>query len=354
MKKSVPIRILAVLLLACFAAPSTASAQDVEEIAWRLWDFFSSPSKKLSPDYVFQPRNSLFVSSDYTVARHSAEIDSQEEQYGLKLKTEPRVTKNLGFSFGYGPLSLGFSHEIGRKSRANKDYSLRWFSNSYSVDLRYDRYYAKPSGTVTDETGTAPLESTGDAKVKNILLSGVYAFNKERFSYKAAYSGVVVQRRSAGSLLAAAKYSRGDIFLDPADAVLMDRMMGMEGFSSRQLSLGLGYSYNWVPFHQDAASKRDLSGLRNLTFNITAVPMVALRNKVITTDIQSESSKTSGQIQPSFTARAGMCYSTGHFYLTSWVDYSHFEFTNGEDTSALTQKGSFSSLIAELQLNYRF
>ena len=32
---SVPIRILAVLLLACFAAPSTASAQDVEEIAWR-------------------------------------------------------------------------------------------------------------------------------------------------------------------------------------------------------------------------------------------------------------------------------------------------------------------------------
>ena len=354
MKKSVLIRILAVLLPACLAAPSMAYAQDVEEIALELWDYFSSPNKKLSPDYVFQPRNGFFVSSDYTVARHSAVIDSQEEQFAIKLKTEPRVTKNLGFSFGYGPLSLGFSHEIGRKSRANKDYSLRWFSNSYSVDLRYDRYYAKPAGTITDETGTAPLESTGDAKVKNILLSGVYAFNKERFSYRAAYSGGVVQRRSAGSLLAAAKYSRGDIFLDPEDAVLLDMMKGRGGFSSRQLSLGLGYSFNWVPFHRDAASKRDLSGLRNLTFNVTAVPMLALRNKVITTDMQSESFKTSGDIQPSFTARAGMCYSTGHFYLTSWVDFSHFEFTNGGDTSELIQKGSFSSLIAELQLNYRF
>lgn len=335
MRKPFPIRILAVLLLSCLVAPSTASAQDLGEIAWWLWDYFSSPSKKLDPDYVFQPRNGFSVSSDYTLARHTASIYSEEESFP-KLKTEPRVINNVGFSFGYGPLSLGFSHEIGRKSRVSKDYSLRWFTNSYSIDARYDRYF---SGI-----------SAGDAKIKSILLGGLYAFNQERFSYRAAFSGGVVQRRSAGSVVAAAKFSRGDISLDTRNEALMDIMMGTGGFSSRQLSAGIGYSYNWVPFHEDAVSKRDLRGLRNLTVNLTAVPMLAIRNRLVTTDIESKSTKTRGHVRPSFTARAGICYSTGHFYLTSWADFSQFEFNDG----SLQHKGSFSSLLTEFQLNYRF
>ncbi|MBP5218207.1 MAG: DUF4421 family protein [Bacteroidales bacterium] len=393
MRRAVFIRILAAVVLSGASAATPASAQSLEDAVWWLWDFFSAPSRKLDPSYVFQPRNCFSVSTDYSVAGNRVVIDSNEEIYsgplhlnfGVDLKTEPRVTHKIGFSAGYGPLKLGFSHEVGRKSRIAKDYSLRWFTNTFAIDARYDRYYSKPEGTMSveflepsdpmymEQNGTAPLVSTGAAKVKDILLSGVYAFNQDRFSYRAAYNGGVVQRRSAGSLLAAAKYARGDISLDPNDAVLMNMIMGMGSFSSRQFSLGVGYSYNWVPFHRDASRKSDLDGLRNLTLNITAVPMLAVRNKVITTEYSTsgifgytgEAAETfhmRGRVQPSFTARSGLSYTSGHFYLTSWVDFSLFAFNNGSreypgksgDLSILSQRGSFSSWTAVFQLNYRF
>ncbi|MBQ5486085.1 MAG: hypothetical protein IIT69_01415, partial [Bacteroidales bacterium] len=65
---------------------------------------------------------------------------------------------------------------------------------------------------------------------------------------------------------------------------------------------------------------------------------------------------------PNFTARAGVCYTEEHFYLTAWADFSRFVFDNGSreypgtsgDRSILTQKGRFSNLTANFQLNYRF
>lgn len=393
MGRSVLIRLLAIFVLSGVPASYSASAQDVVDLALRLWDFFSAPSARLEPSYVFQPYNGLSVAAGYTVARNSVMIDSNEEiftgdlhlDFGIKLKTEPRVTDNVGLSAGYGPLKLGFSHEIGRKSNVGKDYSLRWFSNSFAIDACYDRYYAKPGGTMSveflepsdpsymEQNGSLPLESTGSAKVKEILLSGVYAFNRDRFSYRAAYNGGVIQCRSAGSFLAAAKYTRGDISLDPRDIALMNMIMGMGSFSSRQFSMGFGYSYNWVPFHRDAKGKHDLQGLRNLAFNITAVPMLAVRNKVITKEYAvsdpygysaevADTFEMRGRILPNFTARAGVCYTEEHFYLTAWADFSRFVFDNGSreypgtsgDRSILTQRGRFSSLTANFQLNYRF
>lgn len=393
MRRAFFIKVLAVLLLSGAPAANPASAQGLDDAVLWLWDFFSSPSRKLDPSYVFQPGNCFSVSTDYSVASNRVVIDSNEEVYtgplhlnfGVDLKTEPRVTHKIGFSAGYGPLKLGFSHEVWRKSRVAKDYSLRWFKNTFAIDARYDRYYSKPGGTMSGEflepsdpmymeqNGTAPLVATGAAKVMDILLSGLYAFNQDKFSYRAAYDGGVVQRRSAGSMLAAAKYARGDISLDPNEAVLMNMIMGMGSFSSRQFSLGVGYSYNWVPFHRDAARKRDLDGLRNVTLNITAVPMLAVLNKVITTEYSAsgifgytneaeETFQMRGRVHPSFTAKAGLSYTSGHFYLTSWVDFSHFAFNNGSreypgktgDYSILSQKGSFSSWTGLFQLNYRF
>jgi hypothetical protein len=65
---------------------------------------------------------------------------------------------------------------------------------------------------------------------------------------------------------------------------------------------------------------------------------------------------------PNFTARAGICYSTGHFYATLGGEYTRFGFRlnpkehtypSGDRTS-LVQQGMFSSWNVNLRLNYRF
>ena len=79
MGRSVLIRLLAIFVLSGVPASYSASAQDVVDLALRLWDFFSAPSARLEPSYVFQPNNGLSVAAGYTVARNSVMIDSNEE-----------------------------------------------------------------------------------------------------------------------------------------------------------------------------------------------------------------------------------------------------------------------------------
>lgn len=183
----------------------------------------------------------------------------------------------------------------------------------------------------------------------------------------------MVQRRSAGSFLVAAKYMYGNFQMDASDKVLVSLVNGLARFETSQFSLGAGYSFNWVPYHRDAVSPHDLRGLRNLTVNVTAVPMLTLLNAITSHQYAYESKtfdyvmddaqkyRMYSRIQPNFTARAAICYNTGRFYVNVWADYTRFVFRNRARTFsladgdiALAQHGEFSSWMVNLQLNYRF
>lgn len=106
-------------------------------------------------------------------------------------------------------------------------------------------------------------------QLKMIVMEALYALNRKDFSYAAAFRGNQVQRRSAGSFMLSAKYLQCEVQDDGSDAI-SNLAFGLTRQAASQLSLGAGYSYNFVALHRQGADEKSL---RNLTFNLTALPL---------------------------------------------------------------------------------
>ena len=369
--------------------PSTPTAQ-TRGVAG-LWQRLCGPNPKLDSVYIFQPYKGWGGGLIYEMAENGAMIDSREDFYDgdyhsvidFSLVMDSRVAHSLGANVMFGPIQLGFSREVGPVENRNRTFAFRWIANFFALDVRYKDFFSTPGGTVSIEVlspeeqaekmDPIPIASTRMAESRSLVVNGIYAFNRHCFSYRAAYNSRAVQRRSAGSWIVGAKYMYGATVIDSQDVTVIALSNGLGRFTTHEISVGAGYSFNWVPYHRDAAGSKDLRGLRNLTLNITAVPLLTFYNRVISEayaedgyfrykDEIARRYFLNGRIMPNFTARAGICYSTGHFYLTLGGEYTSFGFRlkPKEQTSAggvrtsLVQQGMFSSWDVNLRLNYRF
>ena len=105
-------------------------------------------------------------------------------------------------------------------------------------------------------------------RVRTVFADGYYLFNGKKFSYAAAYDHSVLQKRSAGSLMAGLmyNYTRIDYAAD-SNGDLIYLMEGLGKVKLWQGSVGVGYAYNWVP-------------ARGLLVNVMAMPMLTFVNKL--------------------------------------------------------------------------
>lgn len=367
----------------------TASAQ-TRGVAG-LWQRLCGPNPKLDSVYIFQPYKSWGGGLIYEMAENGVGIDSREEVYSdplhavfdYQLRMNTRLASSLGASVAFGPVLLCFLREVGPGAGKNRAFSFRWDANFFGLNVQYAKYFAVPGGTMfidilapeeqAKKGEGIPVDTDHVAETKSWIVSGIYAFNRHRFSYRAAYNSRSMQRRTAGSWIVAARYTYGMTVMDPTDATLLLLTNGLGRFTTHQASVGAGYSFNWVPYHRDAVGPKDLRGLRNLTVNLTAAPMLTFYSKVIEEDYAHASLFTFkdeidhrfvnlGRVYPNFIARAGICYSFGHFFVNAWGEYTSFAFRSNPVEHAyetgnryiLSQNGVFSSWSVRLQLNYRF
>ena len=164
------------------------------------------------------------------------------------------------------------------------------------------------------------------------------------------------------------------------------------------VSLGGGYSFNWVPLHRDATGDK-LKGLRNLTLNLTLMPGAVLYDHLQTTvykypdaeeavaAYRSEHGLPDGaEVSPeavagyrkehawawrpaylygrtslTLSARTGISYSWDRFFVCATVDFNRFAFrgfesdvTQGGTTWHTAASGSFYDLTSSIRLNVRF
>ena len=357
-----------------------------------LWERLKQPDPKLETEWIYQPQKGFGVGLGYELTQMGVSLSSQTSSVmdtdgkmvaNFDFRLAPYFNHRLGIRGTAGPLSAGYSFELKKKGeRPSRSLFFNYLASHYGAQFQYNRYdanilykgYLRLNDASLGELNNR-FPSDKPARIYNLIVDGFYAFNRHRFAYTAAYTGKLLQRRSAGSWLVSLKYMQGDIRLEPDDDTTLF-LQGLGWFTTYQLSVGGGYSYNWVLFHKDPVSRTSFQGLRNITLNITATPTLSLFNRMVTRQYEridetgkpikytsnvADSYPVDSFGTPNFIARAGIHAAFGHFYLNLWADYTYFYFKNrgkefhrGSGVVNLSQNGGFSTFKVNLALNYRF
>lgn len=405
---------ITILLLALL--PGLLQAQ--EQAGWfpraagTVGRMLTTPSRVFDPDYVFQSPAVWMVSADADLIWTGIRLDSRYSttasganhlQVSKRMRNE--FFKKVGLGFSYGSLHLGYSLEIDRHgTERNRYFNLSFVRPSFGISCQYYTIHEFLEGEFSLDwlDGTYPFSSTRPGEMKHLVVDAFYFFNPTHFSYKAAAGRHLIQRRSAGSWMALARYSQGDYRDDIRDEELDISYDRIGRYRTGAFSLGGGYSFNWVPLHRDPApGERSLKGLRNLVINATLIPYVSLYEHLGTVryhympiqealqrylaehpEMPETSERTEaaqayrlqyaqeGQMatgsrffRPSLNvaARAGICFSRDRFTLSVTATATRYSFRDIETGSEgnkvellSTCHGSFYDISTRFSLGYRF
>lgn len=362
---------------------ASAAAQDMSAV-WEqtkgLLEESSSQKKNLDPLYTLQPELRWTASLGGTGIRMGADLHSdiqatlvvgegEPQMTNVSLQTElkKRLYKKVVLGISYGDLGLDLGFEVGNVGPKRNSYvDFGTVASYYGARIQYFKTHGYVDGTLDFELEDIPsikLTSETPSQVRELSIDGFYAFNRRKFVYTASYGGRIVQRKSVGSWMVAAKYLRGDFALN--DKTLVQGLDGLNRYVTRQTHVGAGYSYNWVPLHRDPKDARSWKGLQNLTVNVTAVPMVSLINHIYTEKGSGRAkfrTRHTGHMAFSPTFRTGVCYAWDRYYVSLQAEYNRFGF-HGADTEiqgedgqprTVSTRGVFYDLTGKVQLNVRF
>ena len=268
------VAIILVCLLLCAVA---ASAQ--ESLLRKLGTFIDSMSVKgLDRRYIDAPERPWQIIARANVNQTILSMDTQGDLVGMKysanpyLKTEP--SQYVGFWAGYRGYGVGYTVNVGGDKGSS--FTIGATGGAYGINVRIRSIQNdEPNLNLeSDLLSEAEKEAWKKAKltdpirVKTVIADGYYLFNGKKFSYAAAYDQSVIQKRSAGSLMAGLMYNYTNIdYATDGNGDIVYLMKGVGRVKLWQGSVGAGYAYNWVP-------------ARGLLVNIMAMPMLTFVNKL--------------------------------------------------------------------------
>ena len=198
-------------------------------------------------------------------------IDYDAKPY---MKTEP--SRYVGLWAGYRGYGLGYTVNVGGDKGSN--FTIGATGGAYGVNLRIHSFendhpnFDLESDLIPreNEDSWRQIQLLSPIKVRALIADGYYLFNGKRFSYAAAYDQSVLQKRSAGSLMAGAMYYYSNVdYADRTNGDLIYTMHGLGRVKLWQGSVGVGYAYNWVP-------------AKGLLVNVMAMPMLTFVNRIKT------------------------------------------------------------------------
>ena len=305
---------------------------------------------------IFQPNDLTFKNGETT----HAVFDNHLQRH---------LHTKMGLSVGYGSLRISGGLELGSKNPGKNSFiSLSLRMPTFGGTVRYFRLKDYMSGTLSVD-GFSPIDFTSDypGAMRTITGDVYYLFNGYKFDYNATQGCGVDQRRSAGSFMTLAKYIQGDLSMDKRDRSMLSFTDGLFHYSTQQFSIGVGYSYNLVLLHRDSDDTKNWNGYRNLTVNMTAIPMASLYNHIYSLEEMENGyvnkTRFDGSIVPTVTLRSGLSFSMGRYSLVGTVVYNRFGFNGMRTTiwtpnhrvkNELETKADFDDLTAKTSFVVRF
>ena len=300
-------------------------------------------------------------------------------QYSLS----ENLCKKIGLEVGYGNVALGYSLEVGPRSAWKKSaLGLGIMGKSWGAKFNYSKITNPFISSLTigqesdDDYFHDEIITEEAAILKNFTADGYYVFNNMRFAYPAAYKIGLIQRHTAGSWMLTARYMQGSLYNSPEAS--WDTYNMLDCFSTLQASIGGGYSVNFVPWHKDPTGPRD-EGLRNLTINLTAMPVITLVNYLKTTSYEYDLDDESGDFHktgekvwkiwcypmPNYIGSAAISLTMWRFFFSTQFTYNRFYFRSRDAFDAsqmdipdyvddISFRGVFHDWMLKGILVYRF
>ncbi len=212
------------------------------------------------------------VSQTIVSMRTQGQIAGEEYSARPHLKTTP--SQYVGLWAGYRGYGLGYTVNVGGDKGSYLTFGAT--GGSYGINVRIHSFEnSMPEFNLNSDIIPEEDKDTWEnvqliepIRVKTVIADGYYLFNGKRFSYAAAYDQSVIQKRSAGSLMAGLMYNYTHInYSSDYNGDLIYAMQGLGRVKLWQGSAGVGYAYNWVP-------------VRGLLVNVMAMPMLTFVNKL--------------------------------------------------------------------------
>ena len=291
--------------------------------------------------------------------RATGDIDIVSYKAEPRLKTEP--SKYIGLWAGYRGYGLGYTINTGGDKGSY--FTVGATGGSYGVNVRVHSFENnRPSFSFSTDFDDLinedidieeeDVELEDPIRVHTVIADAYYLFNGKRFSYAAAYDQSVIQKKSAGSIMAGAMFYYGKIdYATKNNAELIYLMRGLGKVKLWQGSVGAGYAYNWVP-------------VKGLLVNAMAMPMSTLVNRIkvyaFKTNVEDVMNQYEDDEYPSdeellaqyvitpltrksynsgiavnFDARISVTYNFGRYFVNAYGQFNNFRYTHEDNRGRL-------------------
>ena len=235
--------------------------------------------KRVDPQYIEVPEKPWRVVLRYNASvfdvdySNSAGNPSAGDGVDWEMCFEPPMKASIGVWAGYRGTGLALSKSLHRKNGTTFSFSTTGAKYGANIRLRkFDINEATFTSTIYEGGEVVHEKRKGylgaPVTIASLYLNGYYVFNGRHYSQAAAYNQSVIQRRSAGSLLAGITWYMSSFdFSDDKNTAMILISNNIGRVKLHQGSIGIGYGYNWVP-------------LRGLVLNAMAMPTISFYNRV--------------------------------------------------------------------------
>ena len=216
---------------------------------------------------------------DFNTGRTLLFYDNQYDM-DITMKFDSEINKAAGIWVGYRGLGAAYFFNPGKKSGINLAVSgtgAKFGINFRIRDMKVEKLHLIAKQTPGDSTEVEVNEDDftfgTPINIGSFFLNAYYVFNGKRYSQGAAYNQVVIQRKSAGSILLGVTAYASSIELNTSSrnaGVIHAIADSLGSISLGKISIGLGYGYNWVP-------------ARGWTINAMVMSNISVSDKIIRT-----------------------------------------------------------------------
>lgn len=260
------------------------------------------------------------------------------------LRYSPNGNFNLGAGFSYKWLGIGVAFNLGfinnddeLKGETNSlDLQVDLFSNRlfFNGNLQYYKgyYWNNPQVYYPDWNINDSLLVRPDISTVTLGVKGIYIFNHDRFSFKAAYQYSERQLKSAGSMLLGARFSLYGIDADSSFIPthlheFYSNSTDIVGISSLSLGASFGYTYTFI--------------LGKYVF-INALLMTGINSQFISTqDINDEELESGAKLSTNLTFRMAVGINKPKVYYGMSFFADSFLIRNPNETELSYSYGKF-------------